>query len=119
MDRLAAAQLFEILDEKLCVERVGVVVVELCALLKAHAVVRLVVVVVVDDADVAAEMLNDLSRDRRFAAARAAGNADDDDAAVFHILSPVYYSFFLFSYIIPHCVGLYNIFSGELRLVAN
>ena len=91
VDRLAAAQLFEVLDEKLGVERVGVVVVELCALLKAHAVVSLVVVVVVDDADVAAEVLHDLACDRRFSAACAAGNADNDDAAVFHIFSPVHF----------------------------
>ena len=106
MDRFAAAQLSEVLDEKLGVECVGVVVIELCALLKAHAVVSLVVVVVVDDADVAAEVLHDLARDRRFAAARAAGNADNDDAAVFHIFLPYIIRFLLFSYIIPHRVTI-------------
>ena len=98
MYSLAAAQLIEILDEKVGVECVGMVVVELCSLLVAHAVVSLIVVVVIYNADISAETLHDLARYCGFAAAGAAGNADHHYAAVFHTLTPVY----VFCFIIPH-----------------
>ena len=88
MYSLAAAQPLDILDKKVGVECVGMVVVELCSLLVAHAVVRLIVVVVIYNADISAEMLHDLARYGGFAAASAAGNADHHYAAVFHTRSP-------------------------------
>ena len=73
------APLFQLLyglHQHVRVEGVGVVVVELAALLKGHVVVGLVVVVVVDDRYIAAEALHQLFGDGGFAAAGAAGDTD-------------------------------------------
>ena len=67
------------LDHHFGLERLRAVVVELGALLVGEIVVRAVVVVVVDDADLVAEAPDEIGRERRFSAAGAAGNADDQN----------------------------------------
>ena len=67
------------LDHHFGLERLGAVVIELGALLVGEIVVRAVVIVVVDDAHLVAEAPDEIARERRFSAAGAAGNADDQN----------------------------------------
>ena len=85
------AQLPEVAHHALGVEGVGAVVVELRALLVRHVVVRLVVVVVIDNADVVGEALLQAARYRSLAAAGAARDADGHNLP--HISSPLFDNF--------------------------
>ena len=71
----APTQLFEILNEKLGIKSVRMVVIELRALGIAHIVMRLVVVVVINNAHFSAEMLHYLTRYGGFSASGSARNA--------------------------------------------
>ena len=75
-DGMAGFQLPELLHHEVGVEGIGVVIILLAALLEGD-ILALVVVVVVDDADVGAEMGGQMLREGGFAAAGAAGDADD------------------------------------------
>ena len=83
IDRASVFELSQIVDEKLGVECVGVVIVKLRALLIAHAVMLFIIVVVIDNADVASEALHYPSCYGGFAAAGASGNSDDQYVAHF------------------------------------
>ena len=74
--QMDALQLFELLHHQIGVKGVGVVVILLAALLKGH-ILPLVVVVMMYHADDGAEMGGQVLRNSGFAAAGAAGNADD------------------------------------------
>ncbi len=75
--RLPCPQPPQVLHHHGGVKGVGMVVVQLGPLLVAEFVVALVVVVVVDDADILPEVLLDLPGDGGLAAAGAPGDADD------------------------------------------
>ena len=78
----AAARLerLEVLNEQARFKGVGMVVVDLGALLVGLAVLPLIVAVVSDDGDGVAEMLLEMARERGLAGAGAAGNADENGA---------------------------------------
>ena len=76
---MPGAQLPQMGDHQRRVKAVGMVIVQLAALLIGKLVMALIVAAVVDDADlIAAEMLPQLFGQGGLAAAGAAGNADDD-----------------------------------------
>ena len=81
VDRLPGLELLQILDHQIRVERVGVVVILQAALLE-RAVLALIVVVVVDDADIRAETLGKVLGERGLAAAGAAGDTDKEGVHV-------------------------------------
>ena len=68
------------LDEQARFKGVGMVVVDLGALLVGLAVLPLIVTVVSNDGDGVAEMLLEMARERGLAGAGAAGNADENGA---------------------------------------
>ena len=74
-DGLACFKFFELLDHEVGLKGVGVVIVLLAALFKGKVLV-LIVAVVVDNADIIAEVLLQMLGERRFARAGAACNAD-------------------------------------------
>ena len=78
----AAARLerLEVLNEQARFKGVGMVVVDLGALLVGLAVLPLIVAVVSDDGDGVAEMLLEMARERGLAGAGAAGDADENGA---------------------------------------
>ena len=78
LDSLPPAQLLEILNEKIRVKCVGMVIIELRALIIAHIMVRLVIIIVIHDAHISAEMLHYLACDGGFSASRAACDTDYD-----------------------------------------
>ena len=78
LDGLARPERLDMLHHKRRIEGVGVVVVELCAFLVGEFIVALVVVIMVQDAHVAAELPQDPAGDGGLAAAGAAGDADHD-----------------------------------------
>ena len=86
---MAFLQFLERFHQHFRVKGIGVVIVELGPLFIRHVVMRLVVVVVMDDRHVASEALDQPAGDRGLAAAGAAGNAEDHDIAA-HIVPPVF-----------------------------
>lgn len=80
-DAVTGFQLPQGINEHVGVECVGVIVIQLAAILKAHAVVLFVVVIVVDDGYIVAKTVNQLLRNGRLAAAGASGDTDDYDVA--------------------------------------
>ena len=79
VDRAPLLQKAQVLDHHFRFERLGAVIVESGALLVGEIVVGAVVVVVVDDAHLFAEAPDKVVGERRFAAAGAAGDADDQN----------------------------------------
>src|SRR5690606_7488116 len=78
VDRLAALEAREVLDQELRLQRVRVVEVELAALLVGEVRAVAVVVVVLDDADVLGrERAHDVLRDRGLAGSGPSRDADD------------------------------------------
>ena len=75
LDSHAPTQLFEILNEKLGIKSVRMVVIERRPFFVGHIVVRFIVVVVLDDRDISAEMLHYLTRYGGFSASGSARNA--------------------------------------------
>ena len=75
VDSLPVAQTRKVAHEKICLERLGTVVILPGALLKGQPVLRTVVPVVADNAHAVAETQAQLAYKCRFAASRTAGNA--------------------------------------------
>ena len=80
LDAAARLERLEVLDEQARFKGVGMVVVDLGALLVGLAVLPLIIAVVSDDGDGVAEMLLEMARERGLAGAGAAGNADENGA---------------------------------------
>ena len=78
VDRLTGFQLAQMPDHHVGVECVRAVVVEVGALLIAHFVVPLVVVIVAEHADIIAEAIHERLDKRRFSATGSAGDTNDD-----------------------------------------
>ena len=77
MNGLAGFELLELFDHQIRFESVGVVVVLLAAFFEGKILV-LIIAVVMDDADIVAEMLLQMLGESRFAGAGAARNANED-----------------------------------------
>ena len=77
VDRLSFAQRADVLRHQRRVKRLGAVVILLCALLDGEIVLLFVIVVVPEHRHIVTELLGDQPRDRAFAAARAARDADN------------------------------------------
>ena len=80
LDAAARLERLEVLDEQARFKGVGMVVVDLGALLVGLAVLPLIVAVVSDDGHGVAEMLLEMARERGLAGAGAAGDADENGA---------------------------------------
>ena len=80
LDAAARLESLEVLDEQARFKGVGMVVVDLGALLVGLAVLPLIVAAVSDDGDGVAEMLLEMARERGLAGAGAAGDADENGA---------------------------------------
>ena len=88
LHRVTRAQLTQRVDEHFRVKCVRVVVVEPGALLIGHVVVRLVVIIMVDDRNIARKALHQLPCDGGLAAAGPPGDTDDHNIAHSSCASP-------------------------------
>ena len=92
VDGFATAELVQMEGHQVRFQGIGLIVVELAALLVGHVVVALVVVVVAENRHLSLKALDQVLHKGRFAAAGAAGNANDKNV-VLHSQPP--WMFFL------------------------
>ena len=89
LNGMASLQFPKVAHHQSGVECVRMVIVELAPLLEREVMVRLIVVVVIQNGDIASEMCLQLLRDGGFAAAGSARDPDDDNIFyVSHTFSP-------------------------------
>ena len=93
LNRLPLLELTQVLDHQVRLKGVGVVVVELAALLKGEVVMGAVIVVVAQDGDVVAEALHQIFHQGGLAAAGAARDADDQNVIHSHTSDSARYQF--------------------------